>query len=119
LMQINQATAKQIDGRMPEFFGTLPRLSYGVVPMPDVLAETGPIAYYFLGNPALGHAGNFLVNTARFDQRPLYEVPVLTLHEAVPGHHHQFALAQEIPGASEYRKNRRKNKADNSADNGD
>ncbi|HCK85006.1 MAG TPA: DUF885 domain-containing protein, partial [Hyphomonadaceae bacterium] len=52
-------------------------------------------AYYQQGSPALGVAGGYMVNTLRLDQRPLYELPALTLHEAVPGHHLQISLAQE------------------------
>lgn len=96
--------AKKIDYLMPEFFGTLPRLSYGVVPVPDEIAPNYTTASY---NPApIGgiRGGAYWVNTFALDQRPLYELPALTAHEAVPGHHHQNAIAREIEGLPAFRK---------------
>jgi uncharacterized protein (DUF885 family) len=96
LMQAAAATAKTIDGKMPGFFATLPRLSYGVREIPAEIAEGTTTAYYGQGSPASGLAGTYYVNTSKLDQRPLWELPALTLHEAVPGHHHQIALQQEV-----------------------
>lgn len=88
--------AKRADDRLPRFFGTLPRLPYGVRAVPDDLAPGYTTARYWSGSPALGIAGGYMVNTHALDQRPLYELPALTLHEAVPGHHLQIARAQEL-----------------------
>jgi uncharacterized protein (DUF885 family) len=88
--------AKRIDGEMPRYFGRLPRLPYTVRPIPAAVAEGTTTAYYGSGSPEGGRAGTYWVNTSKLDQRPLYELPALTLHEAVPGHHHQIALAQEL-----------------------
>jgi uncharacterized protein (DUF885 family) len=96
LMQAAAATAKAIDGKMPAFFATLPRLSYGLRQIPAEIAEGTTTAYYAQGSPASGIAGTYYVNTSKLDQRPLWELPALTLHEAVPGHHHQIALQQEV-----------------------
>ncbi|HYI40065.1 MAG TPA: DUF885 domain-containing protein [Allosphingosinicella sp.] len=96
LMQAAAATAKAIDGKMPGYFGTLPRLPYGVREIPAEIAEGTTTAYYGQGSPASGLAGTYYVNTSKLDQRPLWELPALTLHEAVPGHHHQIALQQEV-----------------------
>lgn len=96
--------SKRIDDQMPSLFGTLPRLSYGVRPVPAELAKGYTTGRYFPGNPKLGIAGGYIVNTHDLRARPLYELPSLTLHEAVPGHHHQIALAQEIEGLPEFRK---------------
>ena len=96
LMQAAAATAKTIDGKMPGFFATLPRLSYGVREIPAEIAEGTTTAYYGQGSPASGLAGTYYVNTSKLDQRPLWELPALTLHEAVPGHHHQISLQQEV-----------------------
>ena len=87
--------AKRADDQLPRLFGTLPRLPYGVRVIPAEAAEGSTTAYYSQGSPQLGMAGAYWVNTSRLDQRPLYELPALTLHEAVPGHHLQIALAQE------------------------
>jgi uncharacterized protein (DUF885 family) len=88
--------AKTIDGRMPSFFGKLPRLPYGLRAIPAETAEGTTTAYYSPGSPATGLAGYYYVNTSRLDQRPLWELPALTAHEAVPGHHNQIALQQEL-----------------------
>jgi len=96
LMQAAATTAKTIDGKMPGYFATLPRLSYGVREIPAEIAEGTTTAYYSQGSPASGLAGTYYVNVSKLDQRPLWELPALTLHEAVPGHHHQIALQQEV-----------------------
>jgi uncharacterized protein (DUF885 family) len=88
--------AKRVDQHMPRFFGLLPRLPYGVEEMPAFMAPTAPTAYYNQGSLELGVAGTFIANTYALDQRPKYEMVALTMHEAVPGHHHQIALAQEL-----------------------
>jgi uncharacterized protein (DUF885 family) len=96
--------AKRIDYAMPGFFGKLPRQPYGIVPVPDEIAPNYTTGAYH-GAPAGGsHGGEFWLNTYALDQRPLYELPALTLHEAVPGHHHQAALAAEMPDAPDFRK---------------
>jgi uncharacterized protein (DUF885 family) len=96
LMQAAALTAKTIDGKMPSFFATLPRLSYGIRQIPAETAEGTTTAYYSQGSPASGLSGTYYLNTSKLDQRPLWELPALTLHESVPGHHHQIALQQEV-----------------------
>lgn len=96
LMEAAAFQAKTIDGKMPGFFYKMPRLPYGLKRIPAETAEGTTTAYYGPGNPQLGLAGNYFVNTSKLDQRPLYELPALTAHEAVPGHHHQIALQQEM-----------------------
>lgn len=88
--------AKTVDGMMPRLFGRLPRLPYGMRPIPAETAEGTTTAYYNPGSPPAGIAGFYYVNTSKLDQRPLWELPALTAHEAVPGHHHQIALQQEL-----------------------
>ncbi len=97
--------AKRIDGKMPEFFGTLPRLSYGVMPVPKEMAANYTTGRYWGGSPEQGRAGNYVVNTYNLKQRPLYNLPALTLHEGVPGHHHQISLGQELSGLPRFRRN--------------
>ncbi|MCH8895057.1 MAG: DUF885 domain-containing protein [Proteobacteria bacterium] len=98
-------TAKRIDYLMPGFFGKLPRLSYGVVPVPDEVAPNYTTAAY-VGPPIGGTVGGaYWVNTYALDQRPLYELTALTLHEAVPGHHHQGALSRELENMPDFRRN--------------
>ncbi|MCC6659820.1 MAG: DUF885 domain-containing protein [Phycisphaerales bacterium] len=97
---------KRIDGQLPALFGTLPRNSYGVKEIPAFAAPTSPTAYYYVGTLRGGVAGNFMANTHRLDQRPLYEATALAMHEAVPGHHLQIALAQEMTGRHPLRSTR-------------
>jgi len=95
--------AKQLDGKMPEFFETLPRLSYGVIPVPAEIAPNYTTGRYWGGNPEQHRAGNYVVNTYDLKQRPLYNLPALTAHEGVPGHHHQIALGQELKDVPPFR----------------
>lgn len=97
--------AKRADDAMPRFFRRLPRLSYGVRPVPASMAPNYTTGRYWAGDLDAGMAGGYMVNTYRLDQRPLYELPALTVHEAVPGHHHQIALAQELEDVPEFRRN--------------
>lgn len=96
LMQAAARIAKTIDGKMPGLFGLLPRLPYGTKEIPAEIAGGTTTAYYMPGSPGNGIAGFYFVNTSKLDQRPLYELPALTAHEAVPGHHNQIALQQEL-----------------------
>lgn len=104
LMAAAALMAKDLDGKMPTLFGKLPRLPYGVRAIPAAQAEGSTTAYYMPGAPEAGIAGTFYVNLSKLDQRPLWELPALTAHEAVPGHHNQVALQQEMT-ISPYRQN--------------
>jgi uncharacterized protein (DUF885 family) len=96
LLEKSAEIAKRAEDQLPALFGALPRLTYGVRPVQGAMAEGSPTGRYMSGSAALGQSGAYMINTARLDQRPLYELPALTLHEAVPGHHLQIALAQEL-----------------------
>lgn len=96
LLQVAALEAKRHDGLLPRYFGRLPRLPYGIKPIPAETAEGTTTAYYGPGSPPAGLAGTFYVNTSKLPQRPLWELPALTAHEAVPGHHLQIALQQEL-----------------------
>ncbi|MGI4878200.1 MAG: DUF885 domain-containing protein [Janthinobacterium lividum] len=96
LMAESALVAKTVDGWMPKLFGRLPRLPYTVREIPAATADGTTTAYYNEGSPSAGIAGTYYVNTTHLDQRPLFEMVALTLHEAVPGHHNQLSLQQEI-----------------------
>lgn len=90
------ALAKHIDGFLPKLFGRLPRQPYTVLPIPAANAPGNTTAYYEPGSFAAGRPGIYRVNTTELDQRPLWELPALGVHEAMPGHHLQIALQQEL-----------------------
>ncbi|WP_444896060.1 DUF885 domain-containing protein [Microbulbifer sp. SSSA005] len=87
--------AKRIDAELPALFGTLPRLPYGVKPIPGYSEQAQTTAYYQPGSNEAGRAGIFFANTYNLPSRPKWEMEALTVHEAMPGHHLQIALAQE------------------------
>lgn len=95
--------AKRIDAELPRLFGKLPRLPYGVTPVPAYSEEAAYTASYFPGSLAAGRAGRFYANTYKVETRPRWEMEALTLHEAVPGHHLQIALAQELTDVPTFR----------------
>ena len=96
--------AKKVDGQMPAFFRTLPRMSYGVMAVPDDLAPNYTTGRYWSAPVGGRRGGYYMVNTYALDKRPLYTLAALTVHEGVPGHHHQISLAQEQGQLPEFRK---------------
>jgi uncharacterized protein (DUF885 family) len=96
LLQAYRDLCKRIDPELVRLFGRLPRLPYGVVEVPSFAAESQTTAYYLPGSPDAARPGYFYANTSKLDSRPSWEMEALSLHEAVPGHHLQIALAQEL-----------------------
>ena len=102
LLQAYRAMSKEIDAYMPTLFNKLPRAPYGVIPIPMESAPFTTTAYY--NAPSAGRPGYYYANLYMPEVRPKYEIPVLSVHEAVPGHHHQIALAQEMENVPNFRK---------------
>lgn len=96
--------SKKIDGKLPEYFNKLPRLPYGVEPVPEAIAPYYTMGRYSEGSEARHRAGAYWINTHNLESRPLYVLPALTLHEAVPGHHLQIALSREMTEIPSFRK---------------
>jgi uncharacterized protein (DUF885 family) len=96
--------AKRVDPELPRLFGTLPRLPYGVKAIPAYAEKSQTTAYYQPGSPEVGRPGWYFANTYALDTRPKWEMEALSLHEAVPGHHLQIAIAQELPEVPEFRR---------------
>lgn len=97
--------AKRIDAELPKFFNTLPRRPYGVIKVPDAIAPKYTGGRYS-GPSSDTQPGFYLVNTYKLDSRPLYTLPSLTAHEAVPGHHLQGSLNRELGDSiPQFRKN--------------
>jgi uncharacterized protein (DUF885 family) len=87
--------AKRVDGALPKFFGRLPRRPFGIAPVPAAIAPYYTAGRYAGAPYGSDEPGYYWVNTTKLESRPLYALPALTLHEAVPGHHLQVALAAE------------------------
>lgn len=104
LLATTAAILKKADGRLPSLFGRLPRMPYGLKPVPAYIAPKTTFAYYQRPNGDGTRAGFFFLNTFDLASRPTYMLEALALHEAVPGHHLQIALQQELEGMSPLRK---------------
>jgi len=104
LLRASRDLAKRIDPELVRLFGTLPRLTYGVSPVPPYAERSQTTAYYQGGSPEAHRAGTYFVNTYNLPARPKWEMEALTLHEAVPGHHLQISLAEELQGVPEFRR---------------
>ncbi|KIC93678.1 DUF885 domain-containing protein [Flavihumibacter solisilvae] len=97
--------AKKIDGLLPAYFGKLPRQPYAVQPVPAHLAPNYTAGRYSGAPVNSTRSGEYWVNTVNLPSRPLYNLEALTLHEAVPGHHLQISLTQELDSIPAFRRN--------------
>lgn len=96
--------AKQMDGQLPKLFNKLPRQPYTVKPVPAAFAPNYTTGRYSGAPIDSTRSGEYWVNTYALDKRPLYNLEALTFHEAVPGHHLQNALTQELDNLPEFRR---------------
>ncbi|HKR66968.1 MAG TPA: DUF885 domain-containing protein [Thermoanaerobaculia bacterium] len=95
---------KRVDPELTKLFGRLPRLPYGVIPVPAYAEKTQTTAYYYAGSPQAHRPGYYYVNLYDLKSRPKWEMEALSLHESVPGHHLQIALAQELENVPLFRR---------------
>ena len=95
---------KRADPELASLFGHLPRMPYGVIPIPDFMAKSQTTAYYVGGSDRAGRPGYFYANTYDLASRPTWEMEPLALHEAVPGHHLQISIANELENLPQWRR---------------
>ena len=105
LMREYRDIAKRADPELTKVFGYLPRTPYGVIEIPSYAEKSTTTAYYQAGSLKAGRPGYFFANTYALDTRPRWEMEALTLHEAVPGHHLQISIQQELEGVPWFRQN--------------
>ncbi len=105
LMREYRDIAKRADPELTKVFGRLPRNPYGVIPVPTYAEKSQTTAYYQRGSIRAGRPGYFFANTYALETRPRWEMEALTLHEAVPGHHLQISLQQEMEDVPWFRQN--------------
>ena len=103
---IKEATfiAKNMEGKLPSLFKKLPRMTYSVLPVPDAIAPKYTAGRYVGPAPGSNASGRYLVNTYNLSSRPLYNLEALTFHEAVPGHHLQISISDEMENVPYFRK---------------
>ena len=104
LLEKNSYFLKRMDGELPRLFGKLPRMSYGIKTIPDYIAPRTTSAYYQQPSGDGTRSGIYWVNSYDLKSRPLYEIEALASHEAVPGHHLQLALQQELTDVPNFRR---------------
>ena len=104
LLNYAKVLSKTIDAELPRFFKTLPRLPYGVEPVPDHIAPKYTTGRYVGPPEGSTRPGFYWVNLYDLKSRPLYNIPALTLHEAAPGHHLQISLAKEMESQPNFRR---------------
>lgn len=105
LLEGYRALARHIESKLSHLFESKPILPFEVIPVPSYSEESQIGAYYCPGSIANHRPGYFFINTSHHEEKPKWEMEPLTLHEAVPGHHLQISLAQELQGIPEFRKN--------------
>lgn len=104
LLTAYREVMKKVYDALPNLFGNITKQPCAILPIPAYAENSAPAAYYMPGSPLTGRSGVFYVNTCDLKARPSWEVEALLLHEAVPGHHLQVSVAQELENIAEFRR---------------
>ena len=107
LLDAYRGYLKPMQAKLPELFGTLPKASFEVVPVPEYAEKTSPPAYYQPGTADGSRPGRLFIDTYNATNRNLYAVESIAYHEGIPGHHLQISIAHELTGIPEFRKYQR------------
>lgn len=94
----------KVDTKLPDMFGRLPEAKYDLFEMEEFRAKSAPAAYYYSAPDDRSRPGYFYVNTYNLSARPKYTMTSLAMHEAVPGHHLQISIAQELKNLPKFRR---------------
>ncbi|MCB1256934.1 MAG: DUF885 domain-containing protein [Microthrixaceae bacterium] len=104
IIDVAESSIERAERAIPEYFGRLPLARCVVSPVPDFLAADSPYAYYFPAAPDGTRPGTYFINTASPEEASLAEAQSIAFHEAIPGHHLQIAIGQELTGVPEFQK---------------
>lgn len=104
IVNVAASTVARATAAMADWFGRLPASPCAVAPVPDFLAADAPYAYYYPPAVDGSRGGTYFINTADPTEASRTEAESIAFHEAIPGHHLQIAISQELDGLPEFQR---------------